>query len=93
MTGAGRRGQDEGEETVHDISTYPSIEADAVVVGAGFARTTTARKPKQARLAAAPLEARMRLGGRPLSRPISDGKVVELKCEFHLPGDSVWPPS
>jgi monoamine oxidase len=65
------------------ISENPSIEADVIVVGAGFAGITAARELKQAGKTVALLEARSRLGGRSLSRAIGDGKVVDLGCEFH----------
>ena len=54
------------------ISENPSIEADVIVVGAGFAGITAARELKQAGKTVALLEARSRLGGRSLSRPIGD---------------------
>jgi len=68
---------------VRHISENPSIEADVIVVGAGFAGITAARELKQAGKTVALLEARPRLGGRSLNRPIGDGKVVDLGCEFH----------
>ncbi len=71
------------------ISENPSIEADVIVVGGGFAGITAARELKRAGKSVALLEARSRLGGRSLSRPIGDGKVVELGCEFHGQHDSV----
>jgi monoamine oxidase len=74
---------------VHDISENRSIEADVIIVGAGFAGITAARELKQAGRTVAVLEARGRLGGRSFSRPIGDGKVVELGCEFHGQHDSI----
>jgi monoamine oxidase len=74
---------------MQDISENPSIEVDVVIVGAGFAGITAARELKQAGKTVALLEARSRLGGRSLSRPIGDGKVVELGCEFHGQPDSI----
>jgi monoamine oxidase len=74
---------------LRDISENSSIEADVIVVGAGFAGITAARELKQAGRTVALLEARSRLGGRSFSRPIGDGKVVELGCEFHGQADSV----
>ncbi|WP_188281825.1 flavin monoamine oxidase family protein [Streptomyces sp. CBMA29] len=68
---------------MHDISEYPSIEADVIVVGAGFAGITAARELKMAGKSVALLEARSRLGGRSLSKPLGDGKVAELGCEFY----------
>ena len=74
---------------MQDISDNPSIEADVIVIGAGFAGITAARELKQAGRAVALLEARSRLGGRSFSLPIGDGKIVELGCEFHGQHDSV----
>jgi monoamine oxidase len=68
---------------VRDIGENPSVEADVIVVGAGFAGITAARELKQAGKTVALLDARSRLGGRALSRPIGDGKFVDLGCEFH----------
>jgi monoamine oxidase len=65
------------------IGENPSIEADVIVVGAGFAGITAARELKLAGQSVALLEARPRLGGRSFSREIGDGKVVDLGCEFH----------
>lgn len=68
---------------MRDIGENPSIEADVIVVGAGFAGITAARELKLAGKSVALLEARPRLGGRSLNREIGDGKVVDLGCEFH----------
>lgn len=68
---------------MHDISDNPSIEADVIVVGGGFAGITAARELKAAGRTVALLEARDRLGGRSYSRPIGDGKIVEMGAEFH----------
>ena len=76
-------------EIGRDISENRSIEADVIVVGAGFAGIMAARELKQAGRTVALLEARSRLGGRSLSHPIGDGKIVELGCEFHGQDDSV----
>jgi monoamine oxidase len=65
------------------ISENPRVEADVIVVGAGFAGITAARELKAAGKTVALLEARPRLGGRSLNRQIGDGKVVDLGCEFH----------
>ncbi|TDD89633.1 FAD-dependent oxidoreductase [Actinomadura darangshiensis] len=75
---------------MHDIEEHAGpIEADVVVVGAGFAGITAARRLAEAGRTVALLEARSRLGGRALSRPVGDGQVVELGCEFHGQHDSV----
>ena len=68
---------------MHDINDHPSIEADVIIVGAGFAGITAARELKAAGKTVALLEARSRLGGRSFSKPIGDGKFVELGCEFY----------
>ena len=74
---------------MQNISENPTIEADVIVVGAGFAGIMAARELKLAGRKVALLEARDRLGGRSYSKPIGDGKVVELGCEFHGQDDSV----
>src|SRR2546423_903245 len=74
---------------MQDITENPALEADVIVVGAGFAGLAAARELKRAGRTVALLEARSRLGGRSLSRPIGDGKVVELGCEFHGQPDSI----
>ncbi|OLF17584.1 flavin monoamine oxidase family protein [Actinophytocola xanthii] len=73
---------------MRDVREHPKIEADVVVVGAGFAGATAASELARSGRSVALLEARDRLGGRALSHPIGAGKIVELGCEFHLP-DSV----
>ncbi len=54
------------------------IEADVVVVGAGLAGLVAARALTDAGRSVVVLEARGRVGGRLLSHPIGDGKVVDL---------------
>lgn len=72
---------------MRDIAEHPSIEADVIVVGAGFAGITAARELREAGKQVALLEARPRLGGRAFSRPIGDGEVLDLGCEFlGMPG-------
>ena len=71
------------ERTVQDVRENPKIEADVIVIGAGFAGITAAAELKKSGRTVALLEARDRLGGRSLSHPIGDGKIVELGCEFH----------
>ncbi|GAB3442016.1 flavin monoamine oxidase family protein [Actinophytocola sediminis] len=68
---------------MQDVRENPKIEVDVVVVGAGFAGITAASELKRAGYQVALLEARDRLGGRSLSHPIGEGKIVELGCEFH----------
>src|ERR671917_1156181 len=64
----------------------PEREADVAVVGAGFAGVTAARELKKAGLSVAVLEARDRGGGRVLTEPIGDGKVVEVGGQWVGPG-------
>ena len=60
------------------MAATDSREADAVVVGAGFAGLTAARVLAAAGWEPLVLEARDRVGGRVVNEPIGDGKVVEL---------------
>jgi monoamine oxidase len=53
-------------------------EVDVVVVGAGLAGLTAARKLVEAGREAIVLEARQRVGGRLLNHSLSDGTVVEV---------------
>jgi monoamine oxidase len=55
-----------------------SPRADVAVIGAGLAGLTAARELERAGTSVAVLEARDRVGGRLLSEPIGDGKVVEV---------------
>jgi monoamine oxidase len=55
---------------------------DAVVVGAGFAGLTAARKLRQAGRSVLVLEARNRVGGRALNKPIGDGEISERGGTF-----------
>lgn len=59
---------------------------DVVVVGAGLAGLTAARQLERAGLDVAVLEARDRVGGRILNRPIGEGKVVEVGGQWVGPG-------
>jgi monoamine oxidase len=52
--------------------------ADVIVVGAGLAGLTAARALADAGRSVIVLEARDRVGGRVVSHPIGDGKVVEM---------------
>ena len=54
------------------------LESDVVVVGAGLAGLTAARALSAAGASVIALEARDRVGGRTLSEPVGDGKVVDL---------------
>src|SRR5688572_5375118 len=53
-------------------------EADAIVVGAGLAGLTAARRLAAAGRSVLVLEARDRVGGRTLNLPLGDGKVAEI---------------
>ena len=56
--------------------------ADVVVVGAGFAGLTAALRVQQAGRSVMVLEARNRVGGRALNRPIGDGEISERGATF-----------
>jgi monoamine oxidase len=64
------------------ITEETRLEADVVVVGGGFAGISAARELKAGGHSVCLLEARDRLGGRVLSHPIGEGKVVDLGAEF-----------
>ena len=53
-------------------------EADVVVVGAGLAGLTAARRLTEAGLEPVVVEARDRVGGRTLNHEIGDGKVIAV---------------
>ncbi|MGN6607916.1 MAG: flavin monoamine oxidase family protein [Jatrophihabitans sp.] len=59
-----------------------TLSADVVVVGAGLAGLTTARRLVAAGKSVIVLEARDRVGGRTLNHPIGGGKVAEAGGEF-----------
>jgi monoamine oxidase len=56
--------------------------ADVAVVGAGLAGLTAARAVRRAGRSVVVLEARDRVGGRLLNRPIGAGEITELGGEF-----------
>jgi monoamine oxidase len=62
-----------------------SAEADVLVVGAGLAGLTAARDLIAAGRSVIVLEARDRVGGRVVGRPIGDGTIVEMGGEFTGP--------
>jgi monoamine oxidase len=55
----------------------PAREVDVAVVGAGLAGLTAARELRRHKLTVCVVEARGRVGGRTLDRPIGGGHVVE----------------
>jgi monoamine oxidase len=57
-------------------------EADVVIVGAGLAGLTAARRVAQAGLTPIVLEARDRVGGRTVNEPIGDGVIVEMGGQY-----------
>jgi monoamine oxidase len=57
-------------------------EADVIVVGAGLAGLTAARKVQQAGHDVLVLEARDRVGGRVLNHRLDDGRVVDVGGQF-----------
>jgi monoamine oxidase len=59
---------------------------DVVVVGAGLAGLTAARRVRAAGHSVLVLEARRRVGGRNLDHPLGNGEVVELGGEWAGPG-------
>src|SRR5690606_40351772 len=54
-----------------------SLQADVVVIGAGFAGLSAARQLVADGLDVVVLEAQDRVGGRVLNHPLGDGQVVE----------------
>jgi monoamine oxidase len=67
---------------IRHVAEERRLEADVVVVGAGLAGLTAARRLKAAGRTVCVLEARDRVGGRVRNHPVGDGKVVELGAEF-----------
>ncbi len=61
------------EAAVHDVR-----EAQVIVVGAGLAGLTAARRLTEAGVSVLVVEARERVGGRTYTRPASDGTLLDL---------------
>jgi monoamine oxidase len=64
-----------------DSSSAPK-KADVVVVGAGLAGLSAARKIRQAGHSVIVLEARERVGGRTWNRPLTGGSYIDAGAEF-----------
>lgn len=67
-----------GREKSTGTGVRDHLEADVAVVGAGLAGLSAAREIARSGRSVVVLEARDRVGGRVLSQPIGDGKVVEM---------------
>jgi monoamine oxidase len=65
-----------------DAADRSRRHADVVVVGAGFAGLTAARRLHNAGRSVVVLEARRRVGGRALNKPIGDGEISERGATF-----------
>jgi len=61
-----------------DVPVMDGLVVDVLVVGAGLSGLVAARRLQQQGLRVRVLEARTRLGGRMVSRTLSDGSVVDL---------------
>ncbi|MCW5890496.1 MAG: flavin monoamine oxidase family protein [bacterium] len=64
----------------------PTERADVVVVGAGFAGLTAARRLRDAGKRVVLLEARDRVGGRSLNHVCADGSTVDIGAQWVGPG-------
>jgi monoamine oxidase len=68
-----------------------SIESDVVIVGAGYAGLTAARRLRQVGVSVTVLEARDRVGGRVWTRTTEDGTTLDLGGTWIGPGqDAVY---
>jgi monoamine oxidase len=65
-----------------------TLDADVVVVGAGFAGLTAAQRLIEEGWSAVVLEARDRVGGRVLNHDLGDRRVVEVGGQWIGPGQS-----
>jgi monoamine oxidase len=64
------------------------LEADVAIVGAGIAGLMAARLVAAAGLKPIVIEARDRVGGRTVSEPIGNGKIVEMGGQYIPRGDA-----
>ena len=64
------------------------LEAEVVVIGAGLAGLSAARRLHEQGVDVLVLEARDRVGGRTLNHPIGEGNVVEVGGQWVGPGQT-----
>jgi monoamine oxidase len=82
MAGGVALGLPAGAEAVRRRGAGPRTHADVVVVGAGFAGLTAARRIVEAGRSAIVLEARDRVGGRVWNHDLGHGRVFERGAAF-----------
>jgi monoamine oxidase len=67
-----------GPTAAREAAAAPTVDVDAVVVGAGLAGLTTARELVRAGRSVRVLEARNRVGGRTLNHVLANGRVTDV---------------